>query len=91
VREGLSTKDPCIPDDSGTQTSARPVEPHCRGGAAECTGPSLAFVPLRGTKDYAQDDSLVGPEMMSFRLFQAVRYRNTFPLDNLSFRELNIQ
>ena len=64
---------------------------HAMEGGAECTGPSLAFVPLRGTKDYAQDDSLVGPEMMSFRLFQAVRYRNTFPLDNLSFRELNIQ
>jgi hypothetical protein len=27
---------------------------------AECTGPSLAFVPLRGTKDCAQDDKPKG-------------------------------
>ena len=29
-----------------------------REGGGECTGPSLAFVPLRDTKDRAQDDSL---------------------------------
>jgi hypothetical protein len=27
-------------------------------GGVECTGPSLAFIPLRGTKDYIQDYSL---------------------------------
>ena len=32
--------------------------------SAECTGPSLAFVPLHGTKDCAQDDSLLVPGLM---------------------------
>jgi hypothetical protein len=34
-------------------------------GGAECTGPLLAFVPIRGTKDCAQDDSLEAEGMMS--------------------------
>ena len=39
-------------------------------GGAECRGPSIAFVPLRGTKDCAQDDSPVARELMSGCLLQ---------------------
>ena len=78
LREGLPTKDPFIPDDSSPQTPGRfagtlpPVDlsRNCVEGGAECRGPSLAFVPLRGTKDYAQDDSPVVQELMNGCLLQ---------------------
>jgi hypothetical protein len=38
--------------------------------SAECTGPSLAFVPRRGAKDRAQDDRLAVQGMISGSLFQ---------------------
>jgi len=43
---------------------------HYVEGGAECTGPSLAFVPLRGTKGCTQDDSLTVPGMMVNRMKQ---------------------
>ena len=40
-------------------------EPQLSGAGAECTGSSLAFVPLCATKDCTQDDSFWGRVMMA--------------------------